>query len=263
MAKVIIKELEALKKEYAVLRRTDLEQAKEIILKEPQIEETDIVFLMDRFGYARAVDAGVYERNKEAADSENHFVIPCKNTGKIAVFTNQGQMHLIKAADLPFGKFRDKGQPIDNLSNYDSSKETFVFAASVAVLKQRKLIFVTRFGMLKTVAGEEFDVAKRTTAATKLSEGDEVVRIGIKEEGLHMILRSEKGMFLRIEAACIPEKKKGAVGVRGMRLSAEDMLAEAYLLMPGESLTVPLRERELELSRLRVGKRDTKGVRHV
>lgn len=263
MAKVIIKELEALKKEYAVLRRTDLEQAKEIILKEPQIEETDIVFLMDRFGYARAVDAGVYERNKEAADSENHFVIPCKNTGKIAVFTNQGQMHLIKAADLPFGKFRDKGQPIDNLSNYDSSKETFVFAASVAVLKQRKLIFVTRFGMLKTVAGEEFDVAKRTTAATKLSEGDEVVRIGIKEEGLHMILRSEKGMFLRIEAACIPEKKKGAVGVRGMRLSAEDMLAEAYLLMPGESLTVPLRERELELSRLRVGNRDTKGVRHV
>ncbi len=263
MAKVIIKELEALKKEYAVLRRTDLEQAKEIILKEPQIEETDIVFLMDRFGYARGVAAGVYERNKEAADSENHFVIPCKNTGKIAVFTNQGQMHLIKAADLPFGKFRDKGQPIDNLSNYDSSKETFVFAASVAVLKQRKLIFVTRFGMLKTVAGEEFDVAKRTTAATKLSEGDEVVRIGIKEEGLHMILRSEKGMFLRIEAACIPEKKKGAVGVRGMRLSAEDMLAEAYLLMPGESLTVPLRERELELSRLRVGKRDTKGVRHV
>ena len=77
-----------------------------------------------------------------------------------------------------------------------------------------------------------------------------------------MVMQSKKGMFLRIEANTIPEKKKGAVGVRGIRLAMEDELEEAYLMMPGESIVVPLKGKELELNRLRVGNRDTKGVKH-
>ena len=172
MAKVIIKELDALKKEYAKARKTSIENAGEIVLEEPRIEETDIVFLLDRFGYARTVDLAVYERNKEAADSESRYVVFCKNTDKIGIFTDQGQMHLIKAFDLPYGKFRDKGQPVDNISNYDSSREEMVFVAAVNRMRDEKMMFVTKAGMIKIVAGAEFDVGKRTTAATKLGEGD-------------------------------------------------------------------------------------------
>ncbi len=263
MAKVIIKELDALQKEYATPRRTSIENAGEIVLEEPQMEELDVVFLMDRFGYARTIDVSVYERNKEAADSENRYVISCKNTDKIGIFTNYGQMHLLKVADLPFGKFRDKGQPVDNVSNYDSSKEELVFLASLDQMKQQKMLFVSRMGMLKLVNGEEFDVAKRTTAATRLGDKDEVLRIGFWEEGMHLVMQSKKGMFLRIETEAVPEKKKGAVGVRGIRLAADDLLEEAYLMKSGEGIVIPLGEEELELNRLRVGKRDTKGVRHV
>lgn len=90
-----------------------------------------VVFLMDRFGYAKTVDVSVYERNKEAADSENKTVLTCLNTDKICIFTNTGQMHLLKVLDLPYGKFRDKGIPIDNLSNYSSSEEEIVFISSL------------------------------------------------------------------------------------------------------------------------------------
>ncbi len=263
MAKVIIKELDAFKKEYAVPRRTALENAKEIVLEEPQVKELDVVFLMDRFGYARTVDPSVYERNREAADSESRYVIFCKNTDKIGIFTDQGQMHLIKAVDLPHGKFRDKGQPVDNVSNYDSSREEMVFVDAISRLREEKLVFVTKAGMVKLVAGAEFDVGKRTTAATKLGEGDTVRKAGVLEEGMHLVMRSEKGMFLRIEASGIPEKKKGAVGVRGMRLAAGDELEEVYFLMPQERVTVPLKEKELELNRLRIGNRDTKGAKHI
>ncbi len=262
MAKVIMKELDAFQREYAVPRKTKIENGKAIVLEEPKMEELDIVFLMDRFGYARTVDVTVYERNKEAADSESKYVIFCKNTDKIGIFTNHGQMHLVKAADLPYGKFRDKGRPIDNVSNYDSSGERMIFVASIAELKERKLLFVTKAGMLKLVDGAEFDVAKRTTVATKLSEGDEAVWIGRFEEGAHLALRSKKEMFLKIEASSIPEKKKGAVGVHGMKLSGDDAVLEAYLLRPGESLNILVKGKELDLGRLRVGSRDTKGVRH-
>ena len=68
-------------------------------------------------------------------------------------------------------------------------------------------------------------------------------------------------MFLRLEASAIPEKKKGAVGVRGMKLSGEDELEAAYLMAPGESKKILLKDKELELNRLRIGNRDTKGVK--
>ena len=38
---------------------------------------------MDRFGYAKTVDTGVYERNKEAADKENKYIVHCMNIGKL------------------------------------------------------------------------------------------------------------------------------------------------------------------------------------
>ena len=263
MANAIIKELDAFQKEYAVARKTAIENGKEIVLEEPKMEEMDVVFLMDRFGYAKTIDVAAYERNKEAADSESRHVIVCKNTDKIGLFTNQGQMHLLKVADLPYGKFRDKGQPVDNLSNYNSSEDDLLFVGSLRGMHEKKLLFATKTGMLKIVEGAEFDVSKRTTAATKLLEGDEAVRIGWYEEGLHLVLQSKKGMFLRIEASSVPEKKKGAVGVRGIKLSEGDEVTEVHLFMPGESRRVALKDKELELNRLRVGSRDTKGVRHT
>ena len=102
-------------------------------VEEKKVEEQEVVFLMDRFGYAKTIDVAAYERNKEAADSENRYVLHCMNTGKICIFTNTGQMHLLKVVDLPFGKFRDKGQPIDNVSNYDSSKEQLIYITDLAL----------------------------------------------------------------------------------------------------------------------------------
>ena len=56
------------------------------------------MFLMDRFGYAKTVDLSVYERNKEAADAENRFAFQCRNTGRICLFTNTGQLYTIKVS---------------------------------------------------------------------------------------------------------------------------------------------------------------------
>ncbi len=261
MAKVIIRELEGYKKEYGAPRRTVIDNLKEVVLEEKKIEETDVVFLMDRFGYAKTIDVAVYERNKEAADAENRYVITCKNTDKICIFTNTGQMHLLKVLDLPFGKFRDKGTPIDNLSNYNSREESFIFIRNLGALCSSKVIFGTKASMLKVVDGSEFDVAKRTTAATKLNEGDELLFVGCLEGNETIVMQSEKDFFLRIEAASIPEKKKGAAGVRGMRLGTGDALAAIYLLKEGEAVSAEVKGKECALNRLHIGNRDTKGTK--
>ena len=261
MAQGIINELDAIKDRYRQRRRTQITNAGEAVYVEKKIEEMDIVFLMDRFGYARTVDMPTYERNKEAADAENRYAFVCKNTGKVCLFTNTGQLHTIKAVDLPFGKFRDKGVPVDNVSNYDSSKETIVYAASQSDLNLYRVIFATKQAMLKVVDGGEFDVAKRTVAATKLQENDEVLSVVAYKEQRNIILQSKAGYFLRFAIEEIPEKKKGAIGVRGMRLGDSDEIEAVYYSQNAVEQTISYGNKELELNKIKLGKRDGKGVK--
>ena len=261
MAKVIIKELQNFKKQYAKERRTEIDNLKEAVVVEKKIEEQDVVFLMDRFGYAKTVDTSVYERNKETADAENRYIFTCKNTDKICIFTDKGQMHLLKVLDLPYGKFRDKGTPIDNVCNYDSKEENFVYIASLEQVSSHRLVFGTAQSMLKVVDGAEFVVAKKTTAATKLADGDEVLTVRALEGDETLVMCSHKDMFLRIDCEQIPQKKKSAVGVRGMRLAAGDTLKHIYVLHEGENADVEVKGKMIALNRLHIGNRDTKGVR--
>ena len=233
MAQVIIEDLDVIKKAYARKRRTVVENAEEAVFEEKKIEEQEVVFLMDRFGYARTVDMSTYERNREAADSENKYVVSCINTGKICLFTNAGKMHQVKVPDIPYGKFRDKGTPIDNLSNYNSSEEQIVFVCDEGSLSMAKLLFATKQGMLKQVDGSEFQVAKRTIAATKLLEEDEVICVQVVTDGQSIVLQTTNGYFLRFASTEVPEKKKGAVGARGIKLQKKDELEQVYLLEEG------------------------------
>lgn len=261
MAKVIIKELTAFKKAYGKERKTVIDNLKEAVVAAKKIEEQDVVFLMDRFGYAKIVDVSVYERNKEAANAEYKHIFTCKNTDKICIFTDKGQMHLLKVLDLPYGKFRDKGTPIDNLCNYDSKEENVVYLAGLEHVSSHRMLFGTKYAMIKVVDGMEFVVAKKTTAATKLGEEDEVLTVCPLEENDTLVMATKKDMFLRIDCAQIPQKKKGAVGVRGMKLAAGDELKSIHVLHEGEEKEVEVKGKPVALHRLHVGNRDTKGVK--
>ena len=261
MAEVIIKELDQFKKEFGRPRRTALEDAEEVVLEEQKIEELPVVFLMDRFGYVRTIDETVYERNKEAADQENRYVLHCMNTDRVCVFTDNGKVHLLKLLDVPYGKFRDKGTPVDNLCNYNSSEENFIAVMALNDIRDTVLTFVTRQAMVKQVQGSEFDVSKRTIAATKLAEGDEVAAVYAPGEQAQIVLASRNGYYLRFPVSEIPLKKKTAVGVRGMKLADGDQIAEVYWLEKDGDVEVQIGERTLHLNRLRIGARDAKGTK--
>ncbi len=261
MAQVIIQELDALKKEYAHKRKTRIENAEEAVYEEKKPEEMDIMFLMDRFGYCKTIDINTYERNKEAAHTDFKYIVKCRNTGRICLFTNTGQLHTIKVADIPFGKFRDKGLPVDNISNYNSAAEAIVNIASQSELNLYRLLFVTKQGMCKIVSGGEFDVTKRTVAATKLGEDDELLDIEIVTEHQHIILQSKNGYFLRFDTDEISELKKTAVGVRGMRLGADDQIESVYYCHPGSDGTILFKDKKIPINKLKVNKRDTKGTK--
>lgn len=261
MAQVIMNELDGYKKAYSRKRRTVIENVQEAVYREKAVEETELVFLMDRFGYAKTIDMAAYERNREAADGESRYVFTCKNTGKVCLFTSAGQLHTIKVMDIPYGKFRDKGIPIDNISNYNSAEEEIVFITSQTELNLRRVVFVTSQAMAKIVDGGEFDVSKRTVAATKLGEGDSVISVMPILEQNSIVLRTKEGYFLKFGLEEIPEKKKAALGVRAMKLGAKDAVEQAYYLQNAVETVISYKDRNVVLNNIKSAKRDGKGTK--
>ena len=262
MTRVIRADLLALKKKYGQPRRTEIIQGKEAVFVSPESDaQRDLIFVMDRFGYAKTMDPAVFGRNEASARESYTFCVPCKSDSRLCLFTEEGQLYTLKAMDLPAGRMRDKGIPVDNISSCDTSKERVIFADSQDTLRLGRVVFVTGNGMVKAVPGTEFDVIKKKVAATKLAEGDSIVFAGRLDDAVSIVLQSEKGYFLRFPVEDIPEQKKAAAGVRGLRLSEGDRIENVWLLGQGDKTVVTLHDTQIDLSRLRLSKRDGKGTK--
>ena len=261
MADVIVRQLEEFKKEYATPRKTVITEAEAVVLEEKKAEAFPVVFLMDRFGYARTIEESIYEKNREAADEENRIVLHCMSDSRLCIFTDTGRQHILKVEKVPHGRFRDKGTPIDNLCNYDSSEETYLQVYSLDEIKTQKLIFTTAHGFVKTVEGSEFDVAKLTIAATKLEEGDRLIDVHPVHYQASMIIATRNHYLLRMPEESIPVQKKAARGVYGIRLTAGDEVEKVFYLEDGAPVEVEIAGKMVSLNRLHIAERGGKGTK--
>ena len=259
MSRVIVKELDQIKKNYAVPRRTGIENAKAAVYEEKKAEAIEIAVLIDRFGYARSVDMATLERNRETALQESRYLITCMSDEKIVLITSAGNLHQVRAADIPFGKFRDKAIPLDNFSGYDSQTEELLAVFGQNALHTMKLVFFTKGGQAKLVAGTELIVSRRTIAATKLAEGDSLAAVFDAAQFSQIVIRTKKGYFLKYAVSGIPEQKRTAAGVRGISLTSADEIEEIYPLDPNIPCTVDASGKEISLNELRLGTRGGRG----
>ena len=115
--------------------------------------------------------------------------------------------------------------------------------------------------MLKVVDGGEFDVQKKTVQATKLLEQDEVIHVSILKEVRNIVIQTNEGFFLRFPVEEIPEKKKNAIGVRGIKLAGKDFVEAVYFTQNGQEAVGIYKNKKIELNKLKLGKRDTKGTK--
>lgn len=259
MDEVIKEDLARIKEEFAIPRRTLLEDGKEAVYDETAVEVREVVFLMDRFGYSKSIDRATYDRNRESIETENSHVICCLNTDKICLFTDEGLLHQVKVADIPFVKLKDKGTPIDNLCKYDGTKEKPVFVINAAAMAGRQFLFATKDAMVKLVPGEEFETNNRMVAATKLQEGDKVIGVKLLEDENEAVIQTTAGVFLRFAVSEISVLKKNSRGVRGIKLGRDEELEEIHLLGGDSDKIITYKEKQVHLNRLKIGKRDGKG----
>ncbi len=257
MDEVIKKDLDAIKAEFATPRKTEILDCGETEIEEEAADAKEVVFVLDRFGYCKTIDKSIFDKNSEAVLSEGVRTCDIMTDDRICLFTDSGNLYQIKVSDIPAGKVRDKGVPVENISKFDGTKECIRYLIPAAKLIGTRFLFATEQGLVKLVDGDEFVTANRQVAATKLSDGDSVVSIRIPGNELEVVLRTANGMFLKFPIDEIPLQKKNSRGVRGIKLDKEDKLECVYLPMTDDVITY--RDKPVYLTRLKIAKRDQKG----
>ena len=237
MKKVIKDDLEHIIKEYGQPRKTSIKNIEKAVIKKEAPKAFKEVVLMDKFGYVRAVSDTVYEKNKEAADSESKWVIPVMSDDKVVFITENGMMHTVPANKIPFGKFRDKSIPVDNVSTLDTTTDLILYAEAMKDMACEKVvnnyIMVTNFGGVKKLPGIEFNVKSKNTKYIKLKDGEVCTNfVKVEESEPEIVLVSEAGRFLRFSAADIPEKKRGAGTVTGIAMKDGEKLSDVFFVWP-------------------------------
>jgi DNA gyrase subunit A len=226
------------------------------------VEETarQEIFVLDRFGYAKLLDPQLFEKNRETVERENVWVIPCTTAEKIGLVTDQGVLHMVRVTDIPNGKVKDKGTPIDNISRFDGMKERPVCVDNMTRFVGKRLLFVTAGGMVKIVPGSEFITVNRNTiAATKLADGDSLVAVLDTASAEDAVLATKNGYFLRFPLKEISVMKKNSRGVCGIRLTSGDSVLSAWVAPEAAPASVTYRDREIDLGTIRTAKRDGRG----
>ena len=229
MSKLIVRELNDLKKKYATPRKTTIENAKPAVMKQVKAKDEKLVVLLDKFGYLHSIDATTYDRNSDAVAESFVRAIPCMSSGKVFVISDKGKSHVLPAREIPYGKLRDKGTPIDVLSGFDSKTETIV--------------------------------SRRTTAATKLLDGDEILKVLAFGGQETVVLTTENGYALRFRTDKISSMKKTSVGVGGIALTKGDSVADMLLLEKDGTAETTVAGNPVEASSLRIAGRNTRGTK--
>lgn len=264
MDEVLIADLLEIKEKFGRQRRTSLEDAKEAVVVELPKVAQKIVFVMDRFGYAKTMDFGLFEKNRETVEGEYKYVVPMMSDDKVCIFTDLGLLHQVKAENILSGKLRDKGIPLDNLCKLDTSKEEIRFIASFAQVsdEEKRLLFVTELGLIKQIDGKELSTNNRQVVATKLGEGDKVlsVRLVSVDSGYEeVILVSDGGYIVKFPLIAVNLYKKTSKGEKAMRLLEGEKLVAMYLLSDGD--IVKIHGKPVNLLKLKLSNRNDRGTK--
>ena len=259
MDKLFIKDLEKIKKEFALKRRTHIEDAKEAVYVEEEVASEEVIFVMDKFGYCKLLDRVTFDKNAENIETENKYVFPLMNTDKVCIFSNKGILYKIKAMDLPMSKLRDKGVPVDNLTKFDSGSEEILLALSEDSMQGSYILMLTKNGYIKKVSSSEFKTNNKQVASTKLNDDDVLVGVKLLDARIKtdICVSSSAGYALKFNVSEVNEFKKSTRGEKAITLGYNEFVENIYIL--SETGIGIVNGKELNLSKVRLSHRGYKG----
>lgn len=221
---ILIKKVTEMRDKYGDARRTQL-----IDLKEDDTESADIIpdkvmVTLTKSGMIKRTSIASFKtKRKKTAKSDDDIVIDTIRTNTVdslMIFTNRGVMYRLTVNDIPDG---DKPTSVHSLVKMASNEYPEVIYSIYKDTDAKYVLFVTKNGLVKKTALDEFVTTKRKTgiAAINLREGDSLASVSlIKEEPL--ILVTKNGMVIKFASTEIAATGRATAGVKGIDLKKDD-----------------------------------------
>src|SRR5450432_2416163 len=246
LRKVIIKELEEVKKLYGDERRTRIEdEAAEIVL-EDLIAVEQVAVTVSHTGYLKRTPISTYRMQRRGGtgrtgmktrdeDFVEHLFI-ARTHAYILIFTNKGRVYWLKVYEIPDVSAAGKGKHVGNLIGLQPGETTKTMLAVRNLEEANKYVFfATRNGLVKKSELREFmHVRSNGINAIGIEEGDELVAARITNGNQIVFLASHEGMAVRFDESHVRPMGRGAFGVWGIDLEEKDyVVGMATTTKPG------------------------------
>jgi DNA gyrase subunit A len=236
LRKVIVTELEEIKKLYGDERRTVIEDEAAEIHLEDLIADEQVAVTVSHSGYLKRTPISTYRQQRRGGtgrtgmktrdeDFVEHLFIASTHA-YILIFTNTGRVYWLKVYEIPDVGAAGKGKHVGNLVSLQPG-ETVRNMLAVRNLEEegRYIFFATRNGTVKKTPLKDFcNVMSRGIIAIGIDKGDELVGTTLTDGSQIIFLASHDGQAIRFDESDVRDMGRPAYGVRGMKLDEKDYI---------------------------------------
>jgi len=236
LRKVIVTELEEIKKLYGDERRTVIEDEAAEIQLEDLIADEQVAVTVSHGGYLKRTPISTYRQQRRGGqgrtgmktrdeDFVEHLFIASTHA-YILIFTNTGRVYWLKVYEIPDVGAAGKGKHVTNLVALQPG-ETVRTMLAVRNLEEegRYIFFATRNGTVKKTPLKDFcNVMSRGIIAIGIDKGDELVGTTLTDGNQIIFLASHDGQAIRFDESDVRDMGRPAYGVRGMKLDEKDYI---------------------------------------
>jgi DNA gyrase subunit A len=236
LRKVIVTELEEIKKLYGDERRTVIEDEAAEIQLEDLIADEQVAVTVSHGGYLKRTPISTYRQQRRGGqgrtgmktrdeDFVEHLFIASTHA-YILIFTNTGRVFWLKVYEIPDVGAAGKGKHVSNLVALQPG-ETVRTMLAVRNLEEegRYIFFATRNGTVKKTELKDFsNVMSRGIIAIGIDKGDELVGTTLTDGAQIIFLASHDGQAIRFDESDVRPMGRPAYGVRGMNLDTGDYI---------------------------------------
>lgn len=239
-------ELKLIKKEYGNERRTEIhDEVTEIKLDmKSMIPKENVVVVVTNEGYIKRVSLKSYasSNGEETTLKPGDYVTGLYQTttvDSLVLFTNLGNYLFVPVHKVPEMKWKELGKHINNVVMLQTGEKVI---ASFLFDSKKKLVTVTKNGMIKRTLMSEYEVSRTSKAmlAMKLKDQDEVIQVF--EEKQKIMLVSKFGYYVMFEPSEVPLVGVRGSGVKGINLK-DDLLVSAFSIDQEDYLDVVTNQR--------------------
>ena len=236
---VIVKELEAVRKDYGDARRTQiLDESAELQL-EDLIADEQVAVTISHSGYLKRTPITTYRQQRRGGTGrmgmktrEEDFVeqlIVDSTHAYLLCFTNTGRVYWLKVYEIPDVGAAGKGKAMASLLNLQPGEKVCTILAVRNLEEESKFIFfATRNGTVKRTPLKDFsNVMAKGIIAIGIDKDDELVVVRITDGRQVVFLATHEGMAIRFDENDVRSMGRPAYGVRGIGLGKNDYLVGA------------------------------------